>query len=61
MLVISTNAAFAQDRTLTQILFSNVNIFDGKSDALAMGMSVLVEKNVIKKIAKGCFRTDIQN
>lgn len=36
----------------TQILFTNVNIFDGKSDKLTESMSVLVEGNKIKKIAK---------
>ena len=36
-----------------QVLITNVNIFDGKSDTLAEGMSVLVEGNLIKKIAKG--------
>jgi imidazolonepropionase-like amidohydrolase len=33
-----------------QILFKNVNIFDGKSDTLAMGQNVLVEGNLIKQI-----------
>jgi imidazolonepropionase-like amidohydrolase len=44
--------AKADDAT-TQTLFTNVNIFDGKSDTLAEGMSVLVEGNLIKKVAKG--------
>lgn len=35
-----------------QILITNVNIFDGKSDMLTEGMSVLVEGNKIAKIAK---------
>lgn len=33
-----------------QVLFTNVNIFDGKSETLAMDTSVLVENNLIKKI-----------
>ena len=33
-------------------LITNVNIFDGFSDKLAMGMMVLVEDNHIKKVAK---------
>ena len=37
----------------SRIIFNNVNIFDGKNDGLTMGMSVLVENNLIKKIAKG--------
>jgi len=36
-----------------RILFTNVSVFDGKSDELAEGMSVLIEGNLIKKIAKG--------
>lgn len=35
-----------------QVLFTNVNIFDGKSSRLAKGMNVLVEENRIKKISK---------
>lgn len=35
-----------------QILITNVNVFDGKSDKLANGMSVLVEGNLIKKVSK---------
>ena len=35
-----------------QILFTNVNIFDGFKDKLAMGMSVLIEGNYIKEVGK---------
>jgi len=49
-----TASAFAQEQKVEpQILFTNVNVFDGKSDKLAEGMSVLVEGNLIKKVAKG--------
>jgi imidazolonepropionase-like amidohydrolase len=34
-----------------QILFTNVNVFDGKSDKLTEGMSVLVEGNLIKEVS----------
>jgi len=34
------------------VIITNVNVFDGKSDNLATGMSVLVEGNKITKIAK---------
>ena len=34
-----------------QILFTNVNVFDGHAEELAMGMSVLVEDNLIKEIS----------
>ena len=36
-----------------QVLIKNVNIFDGKSEKLAMGQDVLVEGNLIKQIGKG--------
>ena len=35
-----------------QILITNVNIFDGKNDKLAMGQDVLIEGKLIKKIGK---------
>jgi imidazolonepropionase-like amidohydrolase len=35
-----------------RIVINNVNIFDGKTDELAMNMNVLIENNLIKKIAK---------
>ena len=37
----------------TQVLIKNVNIFDGKTDKLAMGQDVLVEGNLIKRIGQG--------
>jgi len=43
----------AEEKPKPQILFTNVNVFDGKSDTLAEAMSVLVEGNLIKKITKG--------
>ena len=52
-------SAIAQDeKPKPQVLFTNVNIFDGTSDALAEGMSVLVEGNLIKKVAKGAIEAD---
>jgi len=47
------SAAAQEEKPKPQVLFTNVNIFDGKSDKLATGMSVLVEGNLIKKVAKG--------
>jgi imidazolonepropionase-like amidohydrolase len=44
--------AWAQDEAPAQVLFKNVNIFDGKADKLAEGMSVLVEGNLIKQVGK---------
>lgn len=37
----------------TQTLFKNANVFDGKSESLAMGMDVLIAGNKIAKISKG--------
>jgi hypothetical protein len=46
------SAGIAQDTKPGQILITNVNIFDGKSDKLTEGMSVLVEGNLIKQVGK---------
>ena len=47
----------AEEQAKPQTLFKNVNVFDGKSDTLAEGMSVLVEGNLIKEVAKGDIET----
>ena len=60
LLAVSLTAAFVfaesavaqETNSKPQILFTNVNVFDGKSDELAEGMSVLVEGSLIKKVAK---------
>jgi len=45
--------AMAQKATpLSKMLITNANVFDGKNEKLATGMSVLVEGNKIAKIAK---------
>ncbi len=51
--LLPTAAFSADEKSLPQVLFTNVNIFDGTSDKLAMGTNVLVEGNLIKKIGKG--------
>jgi len=43
-------AATAQDAP-TQVLFTNVNVFDGFGPELQMGMNVLVEGNYIKEVS----------
>ena len=43
--------ASAQDEAPTQILFTNVNVFDGTGESLQEGMSVLIEGNLIKTIS----------
>jgi imidazolonepropionase-like amidohydrolase len=52
-LAFATPIAWSEEEAKPQILFTDVNIFDGKTDTLAEGMSVLVKGNLIKKIAKG--------
>ena len=41
----------AQDDAPAQTLFTNVNVFDGFADELAMGMNVLVEGNHIVQVS----------
>lgn len=36
----------------TQILFKNVNVFDGKNEKLKMGVNVLIEDNIIIAVGK---------
>jgi imidazolonepropionase-like amidohydrolase len=43
--------AMAQAATPKPVLFTNVNVFDGKSPALAKGMNVLVEGGMIKSVS----------
>jgi imidazolonepropionase-like amidohydrolase len=43
-------ATASEEDKPVQILFTNVNIFDGKSEALDMNTNVLIEGNLIKKI-----------
>lgn len=43
----------SEDKAPVQILFKNVNIFDGKSEKLMMGQDVLIEGNSIKQIGAG--------
>ena len=42
----------AQEKAASQVLFKNVNIFDGTSDQLAKGQDVLVQGNLIKQIGR---------
>jgi len=50
-LCVSAAAVCAQDDSPSHILITNVNIFDGVNEELAVGMSVLVEDNVISEVA----------
>lgn len=42
--------ALSQEEPRGQILITNINVFDGRTDGLAMGQDVLVEGNLIKEI-----------
>ena len=50
-LLLFSVAAFGQDTAPTQVLFANVNIFNGTDDRLYENHSVLVEGNLIKSIS----------
>ena len=45
-------SASAQDAP-SRVLFTNVNVFDGVTDGLQEGMSVLIEGNLIAEISSG--------
>ena len=45
-------AAMGQDEAPAQVLITDVNVFDGRTDGLAMGQDVLVEGNLIKEIGE---------
>jgi len=49
----------AEEKAPTQVLFTNVNIFDGNNEKLATGMNLLVEDNKIKKISKDAIATNV--
>ena len=50
---IAPNSAWAEEPPRSQVLFQNVNVFDGKTNGLAKGVDVLVEGNTIADIGKG--------
>jgi len=52
LILIAPLAGYAQDEAPSQTLITNVNIFDGFSDKLANGMSVLIEDNHIVEVGK---------
>jgi imidazolonepropionase-like amidohydrolase len=54
LISISIGSLIAQEPT-TIFVITNANVFDGKSDQLKMGQSVLIEGNIIKQIG-----TDIE-
>jgi len=58
--MIAANTALAADSAnpVSKTLITNTNIFDGKSEKLANGMSVLIEGNKITKVAKSITAPD---
>jgi len=52
VLVLLAGVAMAEGTPPKQVLFTNVNIFDGTNEKLAMRTDVLVEENLIKAIGK---------
>jgi imidazolonepropionase-like amidohydrolase len=49
-LVLAASIAVAQDEKPAQTLITNVNVWDGTSDGLAMGQNVLIEGQLIKQV-----------
>ena len=48
--ILLASSVFAQDDQLPQTLFTNVHVWDGRSDGITKRINVLVEGNVIKKL-----------
>ncbi len=53
-----TGAPLAQAQQATAVLFQNVRVFDGKSDALSAPSNVLVRNNKIEKISTTAITAD---
>lgn len=46
-------APAAEKSEATQVLITNVSVWDGRSDAVTAGVDVLIEGNLVKQVAKG--------
>ncbi len=57
-LLAPTPATSAEQNSPAQVLFTNVNIFDGVNDGLAEGMNVLIEGNLIKAVSADTIAAD---
>lgn len=55
---LATASAAKKEEAPAQVLFKNVNVFDGTSEKLKNGMNVLVEKNLIKDISNKSIKTN---
>jgi imidazolonepropionase-like amidohydrolase len=60
LLALLTSVSFARDEIPTQILFTNVDIFNGTENRLYEKHSVLVEGNIIKSISAGSIKTNAE-
>ncbi len=49
----ASKTAVPDEKKTTQVLITNVNIFDGNSENVAKGQDVLIEGKLIKKIGQG--------
>ena len=49
-LIMASFSVSAAEAETTQILIRNVNVFDGKSEDLKMGVNVLIENNLITAV-----------
>lgn len=57
-MAIGTIPAAAQDEEPNRVLFTNVNMWDGRAEALASNMNVLVEGNMIAQVSASSISAD---
>ena len=55
------SVAVAQDETLSRTLFTNVNVFDGFADELAMNTDVWIEGNHIIEVGQSILSSVFTN
>lgn len=61
VLIFTVSAMAKETASKQQIVFTNVNIFDGENNKLAEDMNVLVEGNLIKEITTGEVAVNTKN
>ena len=52
-LLTATPVLAADEKELNQVLITNVDVWDGRSDSVSKGLDVLIEGNLVKQVAKG--------
>ena len=57
-MAIGTLPAAAQEEEPNRVLFTNVNMWDGRAEALASNMNVLVEGNMIAQVSASSISAD---